>query len=75
MSNRQCIQQSIAKSLFIFFFIPIMFVTGTAADTVFVEITADSLNVRSSPGADSAVIGKLIKGQQIADPVYNYSIR
>jgi uncharacterized protein YgiM (DUF1202 family) len=71
MSNLQNKQPFISKSLFILFVIPIIFVTGVAADTVFVEITADSLNIRSSPDTDSEVIGRLIKGQQIEATIYD----
>jgi uncharacterized protein YgiM (DUF1202 family) len=71
MSNRQYIKQFIAQSLFIIIIIAVMLATGSAADTVFVEITADSLNVRSSPDTDSEVIGRLIKGQQVNAAVHD----
>jgi hypothetical protein len=71
MSNRQYIKKSIALSLFIIIIIALMLATGSAADTVSVEITAYSLKVRSSPDTDSEVIGGLIKGQQVIAAVHD----
>jgi hypothetical protein len=45
--------------------------TEKTADTVRVEITAYSLNIRSSPDTDSEVIGKLIKGQEVNAAVHD----